>query len=313
MATKKTTSAPVEPQTNDVIAPVATLSPLEALKSDTDVLLMIYGKTPDGNFYSSITPEDERAVYEMVKKRKKDNQIKKSLLIYLDTPGGNAYTAVKIMDILRNVYDKITIGVAEEAKSSGTLMCLGADEIIMSYASELGPLDKPMVHPENETSMISALDIVRSLDTVIDTASEKQKKLARDLLKKHSLKQAQALEIAGNFIAQLMSPLLCKEDSKLYNQALRLLKMAELYGSRFLNSYSLSWVSNEALRERVAKTVLTRLIWEYPDHNFAICRDEVENELFLSVQKAEDVEYWDELWDEFIKNTDVKGKVIKYL
>lgn len=299
-----------------VLAPAPQVSvekektPLEKLKETTDVLLMLYSKDKEGNFYHSITQEDERGLYNLLSTHTSD---KKSLLIYLDTSGGNTYSAVKIMDMLRNKYEHISIGIAEEAKSAGTLMCLAADEIIMSYASELGPLDKPMAHPSNEMATISALDIVRSLDTIIDTALDKQVLLARKFVKAQRISKEKALQIAGDSISKLMSPLLCQEDAKIYNQAVRLLKMAERYGVRFLNKYGLKWIKKEDLRERITSLVMKRLIWEYPDHNFAICRDEAENDLFLSITKAEDTAYWNELWKIFEETIETENKIIKFL
>jgi len=113
------------------------LSPLKSFLGKSDVLLMLYPKDINGFFSKSIQPEDEITVYELLKEK---NTEKKNLLIFLDTSGGNVYSAVKIMDTLRTRYREITIAVPQEAKSSGTMMCCGADRIIMSPISELGPL-----------------------------------------------------------------------------------------------------------------------------------------------------------------------------
>jgi hypothetical protein len=63
--------------------------------------------------------------------------------LVLHTPGGDIDAAEKLMAILRA---RIGIGrlrviVPDFAKSAGTLMALGADEIVMSDTSELGPID----------------------------------------------------------------------------------------------------------------------------------------------------------------------------
>ncbi|MBI2030730.1 hypothetical protein HYT05_03840 [Candidatus Kaiserbacteria bacterium] len=234
-------------------------------------------------------------------------------MICLDTGGGSAYSAVKIMDILRSKYKKnLSIAVMEEAKSSGTLMCLAADSIVMGYISELGPLDKPMPHPEDETSTISALDIVRSFDAILDTAKDKQLTLAANLTRKFGLKRDRAVELAGKSVSDLISPLLSKQDVLTYNQALRLLKMAEVYGSGYLKRYGFKWIKNDNFRDTIVNNIMQRLIWEYPDHNFAICRNEAED-LLLSIEKAEEKDYWPELWKFFIKNIDARDKIIQFI
>jgi len=291
-------------------APHPERTALQIIQDTHDILMMVYPKTADGNFHHNITQDDVRTIYDMIAIRK---NTKRKLLICLDTGGGNVYAAVKIMNILRHRYpEDIMIAVMEEAKSSGTMMCLAANSIVMSHASELGPLDKPLQHPNDETYTISALDITKSLDAIIDTALDKQKQLARTMIGR-GLKRQVAYEVSGKAIAELMSPLLAKQDVMIYNQALRLLRMAEVYGKKFLNQYSLKWIKDDNLRNKITDIVIERLIWSYPDHNFAICRDDCENDLLLHVKKAEETGYWDDLWKRFSDMIDSTEKKFTFL
>jgi len=158
------------------------------LLKKSDILLMLYPKDADGYFSESISAKDEITVYKLLHDR---GETKESLVILLDTSGGNVYSAVKIMDTLRTKYKDITIAIPQEAKSSGTMMCCGADKLIMCPISELGPLDKPMIHPDNETARISALDIVKSIDGMLDTAEEREKELAK---KEHEIQWKSKLQ-----------------------------------------------------------------------------------------------------------------------
>lgn len=282
---------------------------LKGLLEQKDVLLMLYGKDESGGFYNSITQEDERTIYSLLQK-KEDK--KTSILIFIDSGGGNVYAAVKILDLLRSMYTHIEIAVAEEAKSSATMMCLGADSLVLCPISELGPLDKPMLHPDNETSSISALDIIRSLDGIIDVAIGKQEYIAGKLMRR-GVSKRDAFSIAGDTVSGLMEPILSKEDGKIYNQARRLLVIAEVYGKDLLTKHALSYIDDDVLRKKIAEIVIERFIWEYPDHNFAIRREEISERLFLRVKKSEDVDYWKELWDEFEKSIGNEQKIIKFL
>jgi ATP-dependent protease ClpP protease subunit len=288
-------------------APAA--SPLAQLKLTTDVMLMLYPKDKRGNFKQSIDTEDETTVYNLIRGK---TDFKEKLLILLDTSGGNVYTAVKIMDTLRTKYKEIIIAVPQEAKSSGTMMCCGANKIIMTSISELGPLDKPMVHPNDETAVISALDIVKSIDGMIEKGLDEQKAYAIQLSKEMGLPIRKALEVAGDSVSKLISPMLCREDVKIYNQAKRLLAIAETYGSELLNNYMLSYIGKDALRKRISEMVLRQLIWLYPDHAFAIRRSELK-EWFFIVDDAEEQPFWDELWKEFVSHIDSNTKAIKFL
>lgn len=286
------------------------LSPLKKLLEKSDVLLMLYPKDEDGYFSESISAKDEVTVYKLLRDRK---ETKESLVILLNTSGGNVYSAVKIMDTLRIKYKDITIAIPQEAKSSGTMMCCGADKLIMGPISELGPLDKPMIHPDNETARISALDIVKSIDGMLDTAEEREKELAREMNMELGIPIQKSLVLASDSISKLVSPMLCKEDVKIYNQAKRLLAIAENYGKEFLIGFMLKYIDKEKLRERIADMIIRRLVWLYPDHGFAVRRNEL-REWFFMIDDAEKVEYWDVLWKEFEQNIgSSRGKIIKFL
>ncbi|MDR1039951.1 MAG: hypothetical protein LBR80_07250 [Deltaproteobacteria bacterium] len=55
--------------------------------------------------------------------------------------GGDALSALRIVDILRERFERISVLVAHVAFSSATLLALGADEIVMHPYSNLGPVD----------------------------------------------------------------------------------------------------------------------------------------------------------------------------
>jgi ATP-dependent protease ClpP protease subunit len=284
---------------------------LEKLKQEKDILLMLYSKKSNGDFHTNMTQKDEITVYELLRDKKSENR---TVLIYLDTPGGNVYSAVKIMDMLRKKYETIEIAIAQEAKSSGTMMCLAADKLIMSCVSELGPLDKPMKHPKDEMMDISAMDIVNSLDKIIDTAIDKQKILANDLINNYRITTEKGLEIAGKIVTSLILPIVSKEDIIIYNRALRLLSITEIYGKELLRSHMLKNIRDDKLRDEIAEIIIDKLVWKYPDHGFAIRREELRKNWFFNIENEEENPLPSELWDIFkstIGNT--PKKTINYL
>ena len=66
---------------------------------------------------------------------------RKNVLVLLVTLGGDADSAFRIVRFLRRSYDKVTVFVPSLCKSAGTLICLGAYEVVIPEAGELGPLD----------------------------------------------------------------------------------------------------------------------------------------------------------------------------
>ena len=66
-----------------------------------------------------------------------------SVELMLHTPGGSGDVAEKLIRMVRGKVgdEEISVIVPDFAKSAGTLMVLGADRVLMSDMSELGPID----------------------------------------------------------------------------------------------------------------------------------------------------------------------------
>lgn len=65
----------------------------------------------------------------------------KRLDLFLYTRGGSTDAVWPLINLLRAYSEHLTVIVPFRAHSAGTLICLGADEIIMSEAAELSPID----------------------------------------------------------------------------------------------------------------------------------------------------------------------------
>ena len=69
----------------------------------------------------------------------------KKLTLFLYTRGGDTLAAWSLINLLRIFTDTLEIIVPSKAHSAGTLICLGADSIMMTKQAVLGPID-PSVH-----------------------------------------------------------------------------------------------------------------------------------------------------------------------
>ena len=65
----------------------------------------------------------------------------KKIDLLLITRGGNALVPLRLNSLLREFADEVAVMVPYMAHSAGTLICLGADEIVMGAMGELGPVD----------------------------------------------------------------------------------------------------------------------------------------------------------------------------
>lgn len=81
---------------------------------------------------------------------KKDN-----IDLFLYTRGGEMVVPIRIVKLIRNYCKKFGVIVAYRAHSAGTLIALGADEIVMGKLGELTPVDPTAeAHPFNPTDPV---------------------------------------------------------------------------------------------------------------------------------------------------------------
>jgi len=96
------------------------------------------------------------------------------LSLYLYTVGGITSAAWTLVNLIKQFCKEFEVIVPRKAHSAGTLMCLGADKILMTKQATLGPIDpsvntplNPTVGPDDlrqETVPVSVEDINAYLD-----------------------------------------------------------------------------------------------------------------------------------------------------
>lgn len=94
---------------------------------------------------------------------------RKRLLFFLNTPGGSAEAAEKMVEIMRHHYNEVFFIVPDAALSAGTILCMSGDSIYMDYSSSLGPID-PQVW--NGKDWVPALGYLDKVDTMLDKAKK---------------------------------------------------------------------------------------------------------------------------------------------
>jgi hypothetical protein len=110
---------------------------------DTAVLCYVTGDRE--NINTRIAPDVTSVFYrhlEMIGKRKR-------LDLFLYTRGGDILTPWRLVHLIREYNDEFNVLVPFRAYSAGTLLCLGADEIVMAKMGELGPIDPSVVNAFN--------------------------------------------------------------------------------------------------------------------------------------------------------------------
>lgn len=202
----------------------------------------------------------------------------KNVLLLLATFGGQAHVAYRIARHLQRCYDNFTVHIHTFCKSAGTLLALGANEIIMSDYAEMGPLDVQMQKEDELGVSTSGLTITQAL--------AKLKTYGLDMFEDYFLQlrfgsggqimTRSAAEIAANLTIGLLNPVYAQIDPMRLGEIDRAIRIALEYGER---------IGKHNLKERT----LEKLVASYPDHGFVIDRLEAE-ELFKKVRTPTDLE-----------------------
>jgi len=258
---------------------------------------------------NSIADDDVFSLIDAVEKIKTPKDTT-SINLCIDSGGGDIYSGVKIMNILREKCSSLKVTVLMEAKSTATIMALAADEIIMAPHSALGPLDKPMFHPHLKGEHLSALDILGAQTYLEKRAFALTREFAEKLMTEDGVLKEEAYEIASKLALGLITPILSKEDPRMINKANRLLRIAQQYGTEYLKKYTFSSFGDD-LRNRIADVVMNFFIWDCPDHAFDITREKAKDNI-LNVTHAEDYKFWPYLWN-FYKSSRKGTKVLTLL
>lgn len=91
-----------------------------------------------------------------------DCERSKPLHVLLASPGGDGETAIRMVRSMQTRCSELTVLVPDMAKSAATLLCLGANKIMMGPAGDLGPVDPQF--QIGGRSLASAKEIVAAID-----------------------------------------------------------------------------------------------------------------------------------------------------
>lgn len=209
--------------------------------------------------------------------------------IWLDSPGGDAHATYKLILDLRQRCRLLRAVIPDYAKSAATLLCLGVDTIFMAPSADLGPLDVQLAHPDREDHQISGLDLAGSLDYLSDLALNLAIAGGASVIRYTKLPRAEVLKSMLEFSARFLRPCVEKVDPHLTRRAVFQLKVAEKYAVSMLEMRQVP--EENRLTAECALAMVTKLVKDYPVHEFVISRDEAKS-LGLPVEFAENHPNW---------------------
>lgn len=233
---------------------------------DTDILLY------SGGLWH---PSDDWLIDRIGERRCRSN-----LLLMLTTTGGWPGAAYRICRCLQEKYrnGRLAIFVADECTSAGTLLALGADDLIMSDAARFGPLDTQLRSREESGELVSGLTATQALATLKSEAFKVFDDYFRRMRHQPGLSFSTrvAAQMASEMTIGLFKPIYEQVDPMRLGENERAIQLAKYYGSR---------LATDNLKE----DTLARLIAGYPAHDFIIDRWEAA-QLFNRVRTPDEAE-----------------------
>ena len=180
--------------------------------------------------------------------------------LILHTRGGETLSAWSIVNLLRSFGDRLEIIIPARCHSAGTLICLGADNLVMTKQSTLGPID-PSVNTPLNPELPGGQPMARVPVSVEDINAFLEH--ARESLGDDSMTQA------FDRLAQHIHPLVL-------GNAYRVRSQIRMLGERLLSSH----ITDQATIEEI----LDFLCSDSGSHDYTINRKEARERLGLPVE-----------------------------
>lgn len=221
--------------------------------------------------------------------------VTKRITLYLYTCGGSALASWSIAHLIRHFCDELEIIVPSKARSGGTLICLGADKIIMTKQATLGPID-PSVNGALNPQVPGAGPQARvpvSVEAINGFIEFARKSLGED---------------ARDGMASVMTQLISQVHPLVLGDAYRSRAQIRMLARRL--------VGRQLQDESKIERVLNFLCSESGSHDYAIFRREARDELGLNIQKPDDDGYkliksvYDDLANELLLTTPYDPNVV---
>lgn len=212
--------------------------------------------------------------------------------IWIDSPGGDAHAAYKLLLDLRDRAARVRAIIPDYAKSAATLVAIGCDEIFMASASELGPLDVQIEHPDREGMIISGLDFAKSLQFLQQFAIESVVQGGYRLVKTTQLPRRDVLAEVCRFNASFLEPMVAKLDPQLIHRAAQDLEVAKEYAVRVLRMRAIQSPPSPDDRFKTWEDWFSaKLVSNFPSHGFVISLREAKS-MGLPVVHAASYDKW---------------------
>jgi hypothetical protein len=188
-----------------------------------------------------------------------------SLILY--TRGGETLAAWSLVNLIRNFCKDFEVIVPFHCHSAGTLICLGADRIIMTKQATLGPIDPSVNGPMNP----------------IITINGQQRQIPVNVEFINGYLEMARTELGINdqvALAQIFDNLSNKINPMVLGQVQRTRVQIQMLAKKLL--------THQKIDETKQVDIINFLCKESGSHDYTIYRREAKEELGLNIEKPDD-------------------------
>ena len=198
-------------------------------------------------------------------------------ILILTTFGGDPDAAYIMARFLRSGYPNgFKAFIIGRCKSAGTLLALGAREVVIGSRGELGPLDIQVSEKDEPFRLASGLELFTTLNSLAQNTFTTFETYLLQLIGRSSyqISMKAAAKIATELTVGIMSPISGQIDPLQLGRRERALNIAKAYAERL----------------GVPNRVAGKLATGYPDHGFVIDLEEAKKLLPGKVRAPNDAE-----------------------
>lgn len=191
----------------------------------------------------------------------------KTIILYLYTRGGDTAAAWNIVNLIRMYCDELIVVIPHKAHSAGTIISLGANEIIMTKQATLSPID-----PSLNTSLNPKINEVATYPVSVEAVNG-YIELAKNEL---GMNRAEELTNVLNKLTEFVHPLVL-------GQVYRTRAQIKMLAERLLK--------NQIEKEETIDKIISFLCSESGSHDYTINRREAKKNLGLNVNTPTPEQY----------------------
>lgn len=194
--------------------------------------------------------------------------------LFLYTRGGDTMAAWSLVNLIRQFCKKFEIIIPSKARSSGTIISLGADNIMMTKQATLGPIDPSLNSPLNPQNP--------------------------QLPNNPQARIPVSVESIQSFFEFAKNELQVKNEENLKDILLSLSEKVHplVLGNIYRSRTQIQMVARKLLQKQLGKEqeekidkIVTFLCSDSGSHDYAIYRNEARDELGLTIEKPNDEQY----------------------